>query len=86
MSLYQVQKLIQTVNRDEKSRAKFLASNKNFMEQFELSLKEKEALINLEIQELYKMGVHPLLLRPFTIIHGITESDYLQSINKKGKS
>ncbi|MDG2316676.1 MAG: hypothetical protein P8M36_07145 [Gammaproteobacteria bacterium] len=85
MSLYQVQKLIQKVNRDEKSRANFLASNKNFIGQFELTLKEKEALIKLEIQVLYKMGVHPLLLRPFTIIHGISEPDYLQSLKEKGK-
>ena len=80
MSLYQVQKLVQAVNRDPESRARFLQSRESLAEDFDLSEEERAALVGLKIQSLYDMGVHPLLLRPFTIIHGVSEPDYLKAI------
>ncbi len=80
MSLYQVQKLVQAVNRDPESRARFLQSRESLAEDFDLSEEEHAALVGLKIQSLYDMGVHPLLLRPFTIIHGVSEPDYLKAI------
>ena len=82
MSLYQVQKLIQAVNREPESRAKFLQARESLAEEFGLSGEERAALVELDIRSLYDMGVHPLLLRPFTIIHGVSESDYLRAIRK----
>lgn len=86
MSLYQTQKLIQTVNRDEKLRDKFLESKNKLIKEFDLTTEEREALLELNIQALYKMGVHPLLLRPFTIIHGVSEPDYLNAIREEGQT
>ena len=86
MSLYQIQKLIQTVNRDEKLRDKFLESKNKLIKEFDLTIEEREALLELNIQALYKMGVHPLLLRPFTIIHGVSEPDYLNAIREEGQT
>ena len=80
MSLYQVQKLVQAVNRDPESRARFLQLRESLAEDFDLSEEERAALVGLKIQSLYDMGVHPLLLRPFTIIHGVSEPDYLKAI------
>ena len=80
MSLYQVQKLVQAVNRDPESRARFLQSRESLAEDFDLSEEERAALVGLKIQSLYDMGVHPLLLRPFTIIHGVSEPEYLKAI------
>ena len=82
MSLYQVQKLVQAVNRDRDSREKFLASREALADEFELTEAERAAVIGLEIHALYEMGVHPLLLRPFTIIHGVSEPDYLKAIRE----
>ncbi len=82
MSLYQVQKLVQAVNRDPESRARFLRSRESLAEEFDLSEEERAALVGLKIRSLYDMGVHPLLLRPFTIIHGVSEPDYLQAIRE----
>ncbi len=82
MSLYQVQKLIQTVNRDQDSRERFLESRKDLAEEFELTEAEHAAVVGLKIHTLYEMGVHPLLLRPFTIIHGVSEPDYLKAIRE----
>ena len=82
MSLYQVQKLIQAVNRDPASREKFLESPESLAEAFELTDTERAAVVDLKIHALYDMGVHPLLLRPFTIIHGFSEPDYLKAIRE----
>ncbi|MCY3731583.1 MAG: hypothetical protein OXF98_09595 [Rhodospirillaceae bacterium] len=82
MSLYQVQKLIQAVNRDPHARARFLASRERLAGDFELTDEEREAVVRLKIHALYEMGVHPLLLRPFTIIHGVSEPDYLRAIRE----
>ena len=84
MSLYQVQKLVQAVNRDPESRTTFLKSRESFVQEFELTDTERDALVNMRIFDLYDMGVHPLLLRPFTIIHGVPEPDYLNAIRKRG--
>lgn len=83
MSLYQVQKLVQSVNRDPESRSRFLESRESFAQEFELTDEERDALVNMNICDLYDMGVHPLLLRPFTIIHGVSEPDYLKTIRER---
>lgn len=82
MSLYQVQKLVQAVNQNQDSRERFLESRKDLAEEFELTAAERVAVIDLKIHTLYEMGVHPLLLRPFTIIHGVSEPDYLKAIRE----
>ena len=82
MSIYQVQKLIQTVNREQKSREEFLESRESLADKFVLTDTEYQAIVELDINTLYKIGVHPLLLRPFTIIHGVSEHDYLKAIRE----
>ena len=84
MSLYQVQKLVQAVNRDPEARTTFLESRESFVQEFELTDTERNALVNMRIYDLYDMGVHPLLLRPFTIIHGVSEPEYLKAIRERG--
>ena len=83
MSIYQVQKLIQTVNREQKSREEFLESRESLADKFVLTNTEYQAIVELDINTLYEMGVHPLLLRPFTIIHGVSEPDYLKAIRER---
>ena len=82
MSVYQVQKLIQSVNRDPKARERFFQNRDTYVEEFDLTDEEGLAISKLNILALYEMGVHPLLLRPFTIIHGVSEPDYLSAIRK----
>ena len=85
MSIYQVQKLIQSVNRDPQSRERYFQSKKEFVDEFGLTDEEADAISQLDIYSLYEMGVHPLLLRPFTIIHGVSEPDYLNAIREGEK-
>ena len=80
MSVYAVQKLIRDVNRRPDCRETWFQSREEFMSRYDLTPAEAKALEDLDIGSLYKMGVHGLLLRPFTIIHQIPEPDYLNAI------
>ena len=82
MSLYHVQKLLQSVNRDSASRDQYFKEKSALLDQFDLDEDERAAIMELSIGELYEMGVHPLLLRPFTIINGVSEEDYLAAIRE----
>ncbi|MGI9378998.1 MAG: hypothetical protein ACR2OW_05045 [Methyloligellaceae bacterium] len=80
MSVYAVQKLIRDVNRRPDCRESWFESRNDFMKGYDLTGEEAQALEILDIGSLYKMGVHGLLLRPFTIIHQVPEPDYLNAI------
>jgi len=74
--------MIRDVNRSPASRAAYLASNEAFAAQFELTQIERRAFLDFDIGELYAMGVHALLLRPFTIISEMSETAYLEAIRR----
>jgi len=80
MSLYALQKLIRDVNRKPALRKGYFDSPTQFVQAYELTEDEREALLKLDITQLYAKGVHGLLLRPFTIIHSVSEPDYLKAI------
>lgn len=86
MSLYQVQKLIQAVNRDPQAREKYFSARQALLDEYFLEENERDAVRDLNIITLYEMGVHPLLLRPFTIINGVSEKDYLAAIRGGGNA
>jgi hypothetical protein len=83
LSAYTLQKLIRDINRREDLRAAWLADRGKVAAQYELSDAEARALLALDVGALYRIGVHALLLRPFTIIHGISEPDYLKAIRAR---
>jgi hypothetical protein len=80
MSLYALQKLIRDVNRKPNCREAFFKSPETFADGYELAEDEKRALVARDITALYAMGVHGLLLRPFTLLHQMPEPDYLKAI------
>ena len=80
MSLYGLQKLIRDVNRLPQARDAYFQSPAKFAEGYDLADRERAALLALDVGELYGLGVHGLLLRPFTILHKVAEPDYLKAI------
>jgi aromatic-ring opening dioxygenase LigAB LigA subunit len=80
MSLYQLQKLIYEVNRNPERREAYRADSLAFAGRYELAPEEKEAINNLDIRKLYQFGVHPLLLRPFTLLHRVSNEDYAKAL------
>jgi len=80
MSLYQVQKLIYEVNRNPERREAYRAGSAVFVARYELTAEEQEAITQLNIRKLYQWGVHPLLLRPFTLLHRVSNEDYAKAL------
>ena len=80
MSLYQLQKLIYHVNRDPAQRERYRQDPAAFVKGYELSEAESAALLNVDVRMLYTMGVHSLLLRPFTLLNKISNEDYAKAL------
>ncbi len=80
MSAYVLQKLIRDVNRKPSCREAYFQSPAKFAEGYDLTPAEREALLNFDVRTLYEMGVHGLLLRPFTIMHKMSDPDYIKAL------
>lgn len=80
MSLYQLQKCIYHVNRDPSHRERFRQDPTEFVKDFELTNEEKNAVLNVDVRQLYRLGVHSLLLRPFTLLHKVSNEDYTKAL------
>jgi len=80
MSLYQLQKLMFEVNRNPERREEYRKDAAAFATRYDLTVEEKEAVSSLDIRTLYQRGVHSLLLRPFTLLHGVSNEDYAKAL------
>lgn len=80
MSLYQLQKLIYHVNRDPSRRERYRQDTAEFVRDYELSEEEAAAALNVDVRKLYTLGVHSLLLRPFTLLHKVSNEDYAKAL------
>lgn len=80
MSRYGLNKMIRDFNRDPASREKCTASPQAFLAGYDLTDEEAQAFLDRDVRTLYRLGVHGLILRPFTIINRVSENDYLQAI------
>ena len=80
MSLYQLQKLIYEVNRNPEHRDTYRADPVGFLARYQLTPEEQEAIVALDVRKLYRLGVHPLLLRPFTLLHRVSNEDYAKAL------
>jgi hypothetical protein len=81
MSLYQLQKLIYHVNRDPERRQRYRQDAAGFVKHYELSDAEAQAILNVDIRTLYSMGVHSLLLRPFTLLNKVSNEEYAKALH-----
>ncbi len=80
MSLYQLQKLMYQVNRDPVQRERYRQDPAAFVQGYELTAEESSAVLQMDIRTLYKLGVHSLLLRPFTLLHRVSNEDYAKAL------
>lgn len=80
MSLYQLQKLIYHVNRDSAQRERYRQDASAFVKNYELSDAEAKAVLDVDVRALYGLGVHSLLLRPFTLMHKVSNEDYARAL------
>lgn len=80
MSVYQLQKLIYHVNRDPERRERYRQDAAKFVQTYELSEPEAQAILSVDTRTLYQMGVHSLLLRPFTLLNKVSNEDYAKAL------
>jgi len=80
MSLYQLQKLIYHVNRDPERRERYRQDASAFVKSYDLTEQEGEAIVKIDVRALYTMGVHSLLLRPFTLLNKVSNEDYTKAL------
>lgn len=80
MSRYALQRAIWDINRNPQIRGQFMSAAAEVVEGYDLLAEERDALVNRDYGALYRMGVHGLLLRPFSILHAVSEPDYLNAI------
>lgn len=80
MSLYQLQKLIYHINRDEAQRERYRQNPAEFIKGYDLTEQEAAAALNVDVRTLYTLGVHSLLLRPFTLLHKVSNEDYAKAL------
>jgi Aromatic-ring-opening dioxygenase LigAB, LigA subunit len=80
MSTYGLNKLIRDINRSPAVREEYFKDQVSLLDRYALSVDERQALLSFDIGKLYRMGVHGLILRPFTLLHEVSEPDYLKAI------
>jgi hypothetical protein len=82
MSAYTLQKMIRDVNRRPDRREAYFASREDFAKGYDITPDERDAFVRHDVSKLYALGVHGLILRPFTLLHRMPEPDYLTAIRK----
>lgn len=80
MSAYQLGKLLYEVSRKRDLAHAFQADPAPFLERYDLSEEEKQAVLRRDIRFLYEAGVHPLLLLTVARLFGIQQSDYTAAL------
>lgn len=82
MSLYNLQKFLYVLNRDETAQVKFKNEPATALDEFDLSDEERSALERGDIGLLYVLGVNGQILMHFAAFLGIEWFDYLDMMRK----
>ena len=82
MSLYQVQKLLYQLNRDDKVKAQFEENIDAVLAEYELTEEEQQALRSGDIGLLYVLGVNGQILMHFAAHLGIEWFTYLEQMRE----
>jgi hypothetical protein len=80
MSSYVLNKMLRDINRDPKKRERYFADAPGFADEYELTPEERASFLGYDIGALYRLGVHGLILRPFTLLKQVPEPEYLRAI------
>jgi hypothetical protein len=80
MSLYYLQKLLYTLNREPAVQAKFKADPGSVIADYDLAAEERKALTDPDIGLLYVLGVNGQLLMHYAALRGIAWDDYIEAM------
>ena len=77
MSLYQLQKLLYNLNRDERVKAEFRRDRQAVIADYQLTPEERDAVADGDIGLLYVLGVNGQILMHYAAFLNIEWFDYL---------
>lgn len=80
MSVYEMSRLFFGLKENKPATEAYLANPEAALAEFDLTDAERTALLAVDLYNIYRMGVHPLLLRPFGQANGIDGPDYMNAI------
>jgi hypothetical protein len=80
MSQYVLNKMLRDINQNPAKRERYFADAAGLAAEYDLTEEERRAFLARDIGAMYRLGVHGLILRPFTIINQVSEPDYLKAI------
>ena len=86
MSLYQLQKFLYNLNRDDDTQAAYRAEPSKLLDQYELTDEERGALVQGDIGLLYVLGVNGQILMHYAAFLDIEWFDYLDLMRDGVKS
>lgn len=81
MASFEVERFVFELKKDETLQQGLKARSPSTFDGFTLRDEERKALRDGDIESLYRMGVHPLLLAPYSRYAGITSPDYHQRLD-----
>lgn len=81
MVSFEVERFIFELKKDEVLQQALKARSPSTFDGFTLRDEERNALRDGDIESLYRMGVHPLLLAPYSRYVGIASPDYHQRLD-----
>jgi hypothetical protein len=86
MSLIQVSRFLYDLGTDPKLREEFHAEPEKSLERYALTDGEKRAVANVAVGELYRMGVHPLLLMQAAVVFRMPLPEFLERMSRPGEA
>jgi hypothetical protein len=81
MSVYAMEKFVFTLKKSSTLQAQFKTDPDAALADFPLTDMEHKALRDGDLPTLYKMGVHPLLLAPYSRFMRISRPDYQKQLD-----
>lgn len=82
MSLYQTQKFLYHLNRDERIQQAYRTDLKGILSEYDLTPEEHDAFVTGDIGLLYVLGVNGQILMHYAAFLGIAWFDYLDLMRK----
>ena len=77
MSLYQLQKLLYNLNRDDAVKERYHSNLPQLLDEYELTAEEQQAVTDADIGLLYVLGVNGQILMHYAAFQNIEWFDYL---------
>lgn len=80
MSLYQMQKLLYELNREEETRRRFGTDSAAVLDRYDLTAEERGAFVSRDVGLLYVLGGHPSLLIHYAGLVGIPLTKHRETL------